>query len=174
MTTTLGLDERKFLERWSCSFISRTEDPESYVAKFPCPKCGADAFEMFVEVTAPSKAVARRFNLDDYELWVLRWTSECGHVCGAINEAACVATLVEEKGKMVGMIEPVSPPPWVRYEEEGARGAYVAFGTFWQAKHATNAQFRRLTALRKDEPEMFEVKRKMSLKMDGGEEQIGG
>ena len=157
MTKTVGLDERMFLERWGCSFISRTEDPFSYVARFPCPECGADAFEMFVQVTDPSKAVARQFNLGPYELWTLRWTSACGHVRGGTDEPACVTTNIVENGRTIGVIEPVCPPPWCRYEKEGARGACVAFATRWQAEHASDAEFRMFAALRRDEPEAFEV-----------------
>jgi len=152
-------DRAKFLERWSCNYISRTGDPLSYVAAFPCPKCGGDAFEIFLEVTDPSEDLATRLNLDEYALWTLRWVSRCGHVRGGRDEPTCVATPIEENGQIVGMIEPVSPPPWFRYETEGARGACVAFGTRWQAEHATNAEFRRLAAIRDDKPESFKVSR---------------
>ena len=151
------LDEIDFLERWGCSFISRTDDPFSYVARFPCPECGSDAFEIFLEMTDLSKEMAPKLSLGEYELWVIRWTSACGHVSGGIDESACVATPIAENGRIVGVIEPVSPPPWCRYEKEGARGACVDFATRWQAEHASDAEFRMLAALRRDEPEVFEV-----------------
>ena len=160
MVRVLGLKEQALLRKWGCSYASRTKDPFSYVARFPCPECGADAFEMFVQVTDPSKAVARQFNLGPYELWTVRWASACGNVSGGRDEPACVATPVEENRQIVGMIEPVSPPPWYRYEKEGARGTCVAFGTRWQAEHASNADFRILAAIRRNKPETFAVSRK--------------
>ena len=86
----LGLEERALLQKWGCSYVSRTEDPLSYIAMFPCPECGATAYEMFLEVSHPSEELARKLNLDDYDLWMLRWGSACGHVSGGTDDAACV------------------------------------------------------------------------------------
>jgi len=66
------LDESVFLKRWGCSFISRTEDPVSYVARFPCPRCGSDAYEIFLMVSEPSEAIDRKLDLNGYALWVIR------------------------------------------------------------------------------------------------------
>lgn len=40
------------------------------------------------------------------EKWMLRWSSECGHVTGKEELVACQLVPVEEKGVTVGMIEP--------------------------------------------------------------------
>jgi len=155
-------EARRILAKWwAHSIVSRSAHPESYLVRFPCPECGCDAYEMFLQVPEPEEEVARKLSLslDGYALWVIRWTSSCGHVRGGRDEPACVATPIKENGQIVGMIEPVSPPPWYRYEKEGARGTCVAFGTRWQAEHASNAEFRRLAAIRKDEPETFTLSR---------------
>jgi hypothetical protein len=96
---------------------------------------------------------------------MVRWGSVCGHVSGRLDVAACVAIDIQEKGQFAGIIEPVFPPPWFRYEREGARGACVQFGTLWQAQHASKADFDALAALRKDKPETFRVNRES----DGGQ-----
>lgn len=151
---------RCFLERWGCTSVSRTESPLSYVAEFLCPRCGCVAFETFLEVSEPSEQVDRQLNLNGYPLWVIRWLSRCRHVWGGTDDPACVATPVRKDGEIVGMIEPVSPPPWYRYEKEGARGVCVGFGTLWQSMAASLDEFRLLAAIRADRPEAFEVKRK--------------
>ena len=150
---------RAFLKRWEWRYISWSNAPLSYVAAFPCPECGGDAFEIFLEVSDPSEGVANRLNLDEYALWSLRWVSRCGHVWGSRDDPACVATEVKENGRVVGVIEPTSVPPWDRFQKGGARRPCIALGTLWQAEHATEAEFRRLVALRGIEQGMFMVTR---------------
>jgi len=76
------------------------------------------------------------------EKWVFRWSSKCGHVTGEKELVVAVEVPVEENGVEVGVIEPVAPPEWLRYEvSRNGQTNYdlpcAWFGTLWQAEHAS-------------------------------------
>jgi len=160
---------RLVLEKWGYKIVSkginenlihkdwRDATPvRGYKAKFPCPICGGDAYESFIELEPDDPA--------EMDVWRIRWGSRCDHVGGGVNEVACVATPVEEDGVIVGMIEPVSPPEWPRYDGSGdtsqVNRSCAFFGTLWQAGHASLDECRLVAAIQAAEDEEGEVKRK--------------
>jgi len=119
------INEAFIIKDWQNARIAR-----SYVAKFLCPTCGADAVEIFIELEPEDP--------EEMECWAVGWRGKCSHIApGSVVQEACVCTLVEEGGVVVGSIEPVSPPEWPRYEGSGdtsvSNRTCACFGTLWQA-----------------------------------------
>jgi len=100
---------REVQGNWDYNLIERQRG--SYRCKFPCPECGKEARETMTTVKT-GKGI-------ESELWRFRWSSKCGHVSGEEELVACVTLPVEENGVTVGLIEPVAPPEWPRYECTG-------------------------------------------------------
>lgn len=131
--------------KWDCNLIEQRDDL-SYRCKFPCPRCGKEARETMTRVITGKK-------IED-DKWLLHWSSKCRHVTGTDELVACVAVPVEENGVEVGVIEPVSPPEWPRYEvSRNGRTNYdlpcAWFGTLWQATHASLQNSRMLAQVQK-------------------------
>ncbi len=131
--------------KWDYNLIKQTDDL-SYRCKFPCPQCGKEARETMTRVITGKR-------IED-DKWMLHWSSKCGHVTGKDELVACVSVPVEENGLMVGMIEPVAPPEWPRYEcSKMGRTKHKLpiawFGSLWQATHASLHDSRMLAQVQK-------------------------
>jgi hypothetical protein len=131
------------LQKWRTLTIRRRIS--GYVTKFPCPDCGGEACEAF-----------RTLKLDDrvHPWWGVEWSSDCGYVADCLSsDDACLVWRggrsfieVEEKGVVVGLVDPSSPLPWRRYEtsEKHFKMQKCArFGTLWQSLHAGVAEHAR-------------------------------
>jgi len=135
---------REVQRNWDYNLIKRQRG--SYRCKFPCPECSKEAHETMTMVKTGTGI--------ENEKWAFRWSSKCDHVKGEDKLVVAVEVPVRENGVEVGMIEPVAPPEWPRYEvSRNGRTNYdlpcAWFGSLWQATHASLQDTRILALVQK-------------------------
>ncbi len=146
-----GWSDSTIPELWNYCDLWLEDRKCDYWRKFPCPKCGADAWESLTERVTDDNGFG--------EEWVIEQGGECDHVpYDKYVLVTCQAVDVVENGKTVAVVEPDSydPVDWLRYEykrngpDVDYRRPVAAFGTLFQATTATVVESRAL-ALAEDE-----------------------
>lgn len=136
-----SLGHRDLLKLWDYSELWSIRGKSDYWRKFPCPGCGADAWESLTE----RKTRRNRFG----EEWVMEQGGECDHVpYDRYVLVTCQAVGVYENGKSVATVEPDPGDPvyWLRDDELDVNdtGLMTVFGTLFQATTATVEESRAL------------------------------
>lgn len=135
------------LKLWNYIDIYSKQGKCDYWRKFPCPRCGGDAWESLTE----RKTRRNKFG----EEWVMEQGGECDHVpYDKYVLVTCQGVDVDENGKTVATVEPdpTDPVYWLRYEciyrgdklDVNDRGSLTVFGTLFQATTATTDESRAL------------------------------
>ena len=122
-----SLGHRDLLKSWDYSELSSIRGKSDYWRKFPCPGCGADAWESLTE----RKTRRNRFG----EEWVMEQGGECDHVpYERYVLVTCQAVGVYENGNSVATVEPDPGDPvyWLR-ERRTRRKRHGSTDRLWHS-----------------------------------------